>query len=224
MPTDVLVIGAGLVGACVARALAETGRTVTVAAALGVGEGATQRAVGLIMADPVLPEPTQAGARDLAGWAARLNVSARPVNVRWYPRLEALQLDDPAEPVEAKPAVLIDLAALTVRLLIHPAITVRQNVEVRAIERPRATPLSPLEAVADGIRIVAGRIVLATNAYAGLLSPYLADAILLARGAVWVSHPLDLGDLPGLAEPVVIGRGNLAAWAMQMANRVVGLS
>ena len=48
----------------------------------------------------------------------------------------------------------------TLRLLLHPAITVRQQVEIRAIERPRATPLSPLEAIAAGERISASRKIL----------------------------------------------------------------
>lgn len=211
MPIDTLVIGAGLVGACVARALAESGRSVTVATAQGVAEGATRRAIGLVAADPGHPVATEAGARDLLAWAGRLNVAARPVTARWYPNRNVMQLDDPAERVDARPAALVDLAKLTLRLLMHPAITVRQQVEIRAIDRPRAAPLSPLEAIASGERIVAGRIVLAANAYAGLLSPYLADAMTLARGAVWVSRPLDPGEFPGLTQPVVVGRGRLIA-------------
>jgi glycine/D-amino acid oxidase-like deaminating enzyme len=211
MPIDTLVIGAGLVGACVARALAESGRAVTVATAQGVAEGATRRSIGLVTADPEHPAATEAGVRDLLAWAGRLNVAVRPVTARWYPNRNVMQLDDPAERVDSRPAALMDLAKLTLRLLMHPAITVRQHVEIQAIERPRAAPLSPLEAIVPGERLFATRIVLAANAYAGLLSPYLADAMTLARGAVWVSRPLDPGELPGLAAPVVVGRGRLIA-------------
>lgn len=211
MPIDTLVIGAGLVGACVARALAESGRSVTVVTAQGVAEGATRRAIGLVTADPEHPVATEAGARDLLAWAGRLNVTTRSVMARWYPNRNAMQLDDPAERVDARPAALVDLAKLTLRLLMHPAITVRQQVEVRAIERSRATVVSSLEAIVAGERLFASRIVLAANAYAGLLSPYLADAMTLARGAVWVSRPLDPGELPGLTQPVVVGRGRLIA-------------
>ncbi len=211
MPIDTLVIGAGLVGACVARALAESGRSVTVVTAQGVAEGATRRAIGLVAADPQHPVATEAGARDLLAWAGRLNVASRSVTARWYPNRNVMQLDDPAERVDARPAALVDLSKLTLRLLMHPAITVRQQTEIRAIERPRATATSPLEAIIPGERLFATRIVLAANAYAGLLSPYLADAMTPARGAVWVSRPLDPGELPGLAAPVVVGRGRLIA-------------
>jgi len=208
---DALVIGAGLIGACVARLLAEAGRSVTVMTAQGVADGATRRAVGVAMADPQRSERSEPGLRELLDWATRLRVPFREVAARWLPREGAVRLDDPAERVEQRPAALIDLVALSVRLLNHPAISLRQRIEARGLSRVGAQPLSPLEAVVSGERLLGDRVILATNAYAGLISPYLADAITLARGAVWVSRPLDPGELPALSQPVVVGHGRILA-------------
>jgi len=58
--------------------------------------------------------------------------------------------------------------------------------------------------------------VLATNAYTGLLSPYLADAVRVVRGVVWRSWPQSR---PRLSMPVAIDQARVVA-AQTLDTRV----
>ena len=83
---------------------------------------------------------------------------------------------------------LFDVDMLTTRLLQHRGITVHTGIEVGQLEWH--ADASKMLALARGYTIRADSVVLATNAYSGLLSPYLADSVQYARGAVWTSHLL----------------------------------
>ncbi len=221
---DVVVVGAGLVGALVAHALASLGRRVAVLEARCVGQGATARAVGLVTPQltPAALPGTVRGVDEMTNLALRLGMapnSCRVLHLATRPAgLDALREfhqsfggDRPKLMWEARPSalpagftaglishysVLVDVAALTAKLLQHPNITVRENTEVHALE----WHAGKLVVLAHGVTVYCAALVLATNAYVGLLSPYLADAVRLVRAYAWTSRPL--GDQPVLAERV----------------------
>jgi glycine/D-amino acid oxidase-like deaminating enzyme len=238
---DAVVIGAGLFGAMAAYHLANNGRRVAVLDAQKTAQGATARAIGLAtpqLTPSALPS-TVRGVDALTALTIGLNLSPRSCQVMHLATepagLDALrqqaaliQTDRPRLQWEthsdvlpegfstglvAGYSVLFDIAELTHKLLAHPRITVRENAEVQALEHRGARIL----VLAQGYTVQCAALVLATNAYAGLLSPYLADAIQIARGYTWLSRPL--GDAPHLEEqvhktvtmPLMIDEGRLVA-------------
>jgi glycine/D-amino acid oxidase-like deaminating enzyme len=246
---DAVVIGAGLVGAMVAYHLASDGRRVAVLDAQRVGQGATSRAIGLAtpqLAPPALPD-TLRGVDALTTLAMRLNLSPRSCRVMHLAtqqagvdalrgRAESFSGDRPRllweTHADALPegftgglvagySVLFDIVELTNKLLEHPRIIIRENAEVQAFEHRGARVL----VLAQGYTLQCAALVLATNAYAGLLSPYLADAVQVARGYTWLSRPL--GDEPDLEEqvqkavcmPLMIDDGRMLA-ALGLDNRL----
>jgi glycine/D-amino acid oxidase-like deaminating enzyme len=220
---DVLVIGAGFTGSMIAARLAEAGAKVAVFDAQPVASGATRRAIGLVT--PSLNanhiDMTLKGAATLSRLAAQHGVLPRlcsAVHLASQPD----QSDELRSRIDADVipngyggglsvlnSALIDLPLLTVKLLQHPEITVHPNIEIQSLEWKRGV----LHALADGYTIRADTVVLATNAYAGLLSPYLAEAIRFVPGVTWSSRPL--GDdgavqlsLP-LGSPLIIDDGKM---------------
>jgi glycine/D-amino acid oxidase-like deaminating enzyme len=217
MDADILVIGAGLVGACIANRLAGDGLRVAVVDAGGIGQGATRRAAGL--ATPRLTSEhladTARGTDAITNMALRLGVvpracrvlhlTSKPADVdALRERLDALNgaTANPKLTWETEPGLvpegfgggilvhqsaLIDPVALTTKLLQHSNIAVQENVEIQSLEWHGAT----LTALSQDHTIRASAAVLATNAYAGTLSPYLADAVDVVRGIMWSSHPLE---------------------------------
>jgi glycine/D-amino acid oxidase-like deaminating enzyme len=224
LATDVLVIGAGLVGAMIAAHLAERNVRVGIVDAQRVGQSATRRALRLatLSPHPSHLHETKRGLERLRHIAARHGVllqSCSVVHLATTPeRREALQrlaeanadagiewTDQP----DALPAglgggllvhdsALVDIDRLLVRLLRHPNITVRQHAEVFKLESRHDMTY----VLCKGYTLSAPCVVLATNAYVGLLSPYLADSVRAARGAVWTSRPLDDGAAGSLHLPM----------------------
>ena len=238
---DAVVIGAGLVGAMIAHHLANAGKRVAVLDARKAAQGATSRAIGLAtpqLAQTALPD-TLSGVDDLTSLAIRLNIEPSSCRVLHLAteqadvdalreQFESFRGDRPRlnwEPSSgALPegfngglvvgySVLFDIAALTRKLLDHARITLRENAEVQALEYRNGRSL----VLAHGYTIPCTALVLATNAYTGLLSPYLADAVQAARGYSWLSRPLN--DQPALAKqaqkvvpmPLIIDGGRLTA-------------
>jgi glycine/D-amino acid oxidase-like deaminating enzyme len=212
---DVLVIGAGLIGAMIANQLANGGRRVAVVDAQKAAQAATRRAVGI-----ATPHPTRAHISDtvhgvdlITNLALQLAVSPRACRVMHVASTpaatdalraacEELKGNRPKLLWETKPgavpagysggmvvhnSVLLDLDVLTIRLLQHTNITMREDIEIQALDASN----SSISALASGYTVRANAIVLATNAYAGILSPYLGDAVRLVRGVTWSSKPLD---------------------------------
>jgi glycine/D-amino acid oxidase-like deaminating enzyme len=212
--TDVLIIGAGLVGAMVANQLADKGLHVAVVDANGVANCATRRAAGL-----ATPQLSAATAVDTArgvdiitntvlrhGLTPRacrvLHVASTPGGTdalrALYEGLQGrLKMSWETKPgvvpegftagVLVHHSLLLDLAALTAKLLQHPRIAMQPNVEVQSLESDRGM----MNALASDYTIRSDTVVLATNAYAGLLSPYLADAARVVPGVAWSSRPLE---------------------------------
>ena len=81
-----------------------------------------------------------------------------------------------------------DVDMLTTKLLQHRGVTMHAGIEVSQLEWHAEA--DKMLAMAQGYTIRADAVVLATNAYSGLLSPYLADSVQFARGSVWTSHLL----------------------------------
>ena len=83
---------------------------------------------------------------------------------------------------------MFDVDMLTAKLLQHRGVTVHAGIEVSQLEWHAEA--NKMLAMARGYTIRTDAVVLATNAYSGLLSPYLADSVQFTRGAVWTSHLL----------------------------------
>ncbi len=211
LATDVLVIGAGLTGAMIAAHLADRNACVGVVDARQVGQGATRRALGLAIPSlhPTHIHETKYGLERLKHIAAQRGAllhSCSVVHLATSPeRQRALQqlaeavrdagLEWTAQPDVLPPgfdggllvhdSALVDVDRLLVHLLRRPNITVRQHAEVFRLERSGDMTY----ALCKDYTVAARCVVLATNAYVGLLSPYLADALRAARGAIWSSQP-----------------------------------
>lgn len=224
--TDVLVIGAGLTGAMIAARLADQNVRVGVVDAQQVGQSATRRALGLATTNPqpAHREETAHGVELLKHVAAQHGVllqSCHTLHLASTPErqqtLQDIAETEPKAQIEwtTQPDVLppgysggllvhdsalVDVATLMIRLLQHPNITVRQFAEVFKLEWHRDRTYALCKEYTVGARCV----VLATNAYAGLLSPYLADSVRGVRGAIWSSRPLrDRVDVAGAARAIM---------------------
>jgi glycine/D-amino acid oxidase-like deaminating enzyme len=247
---DVLIIGAGVTGAVIAATLAEAGMKVALMEAMSVGGGATRRALGIATLDPreAHVQETARGLNLFKQLAQRRGVllqSTPALHLATTPEREAAlrsvagahndshlewitdasQLPNGfAGGLLAHDSALVDLDLLLMRLLQHPNIVVRQDVEAYDLQFSRDT----MVVLGRGYTIHAPRVVLATNAYAGLLSPYLSESVRIARGMVFTSHPLNGDGQPVLhALPMLVNDGSLmlsparegrvkaAAWSWQ---------
>jgi glycine/D-amino acid oxidase-like deaminating enzyme len=227
--TDILVIGAGLTGAMIAARLAEQGRNVAVIDAQLAGQSATRRTLGLATPVPHAAhfETTWRGAQLLSRMAARHGVPTQPTRVLHLAStpageasLRALAAQQPARlewttqsgllpqgfasGLLVQDGVLVDAGLLVVRLLQQPGVMVKQNVEATRLEARDGLTY----ALCNDTIAAARHVVLATNAYTGLLSPYLAESARGARGAVWTSFPLR-GDGPKFSLPILVDEAAL---------------
>ena len=254
---DVLVIGAGLIGAMIANKLANTDRRVTVVDAHKVAQGATQRAIGLLTpklnAEFLLD--TTRGVDVVGEMAVSLGVPARAQRVlhlastpadtfALHELCNSLNSSKPKLTWETRagllPAgydgglvvnnsLLVDIEMLTARLLRHAGIKVYEDIEIESLVNRDGR----LSALARGHTVRTDAVVLATNAYAGMLSPSLADASRVGRTVTWSSHPMNEQEalmarvLQALPVPLVIdqahmivaqdlnGRLRIGAWARE---------
>ncbi len=209
------MIGSGLVGATIANHLANAGRRVAIVDALKPAQAGTRRAVGIAtpLMTPNYIADTVRGVDGITNLAMRLAVSPRACRVMHLATApsdtEALQLAAASfkdkrpkvlweNKTDAVPTgfsggmivhngVLLDLGLLTNRLLQHPYISVHDNIEIQSLDSSN----NRLTALAHGHSICANAIVIATNAYAGSLSPYVGDSVQMARCVTWSSRPLD---------------------------------
>jgi glycine/D-amino acid oxidase-like deaminating enzyme len=227
--TDVLIIGAGLTGAMIAAQLAEQGARVAVVDAQQVGQSASRRALGIATPDPSAAhfDETSRGFELLNRIAAKHGIPLQSTNVLHLattpehetalrdlaalhaPRLEWTTLADVLPPsftsgLIAHDGALVDMDYLIVRLLMQPGIQLRQYAEVTRLEARDGVTY----ALCSNVTAVARHVILATNAYAGLLSTYLADSVQGARGAVWVSCPLR-ESAAKFPSPILVDGGSL---------------
>lgn len=229
-PLDVLVIGAGLTGAVVAAHLAERGARVAVVDALQAGAGATRRAMGLATICPNaahLAETSRgldmfkhlaARAGVLLNSCSTLHLASTPARaaelralatdrrdgapIEWTERGELL-LPGYSGGLIAHNSAQLDLAAFIQALFRHRAIQVREHTEVTRIEARDGAVF----ALCRSCTIIAARVVLATNACVGTLSPYLAESLRPARGTTWASRPMREAGPPSYPMPIVIDDG-----------------
>ena len=236
---DVLVIGAGFAGAMIAANLAEQGAQVSVIDALHVAAGATRRTLGLATPSltPAHVKETAQGVQRLTQIAAQHGVLPQACRVLHVastaPRADALRLNglsltDAQFKWETSPSLVpsgfggglsvdgsavLDIGMLTTKLLQHRGITVHTGIEVSQLEYHEGRMM----ALAAGYTIRANSVVLATNAYCGLLSPYLSDAVQFARGMVWTSRMIeasepnddDADDVADIQMPLIVDNGRL---------------
>lgn len=228
---DVLVVGAGLTGAMIAAQMAESGLRVGVVDAQRVGQGATARAIGLATLDPSAAhfDQTAHGMDLLRGIADRNRVRLQSCSTLHLSStaegtsgLQRAAADHPASRLEwiAQPEMLprgfaggllvhdgalVDMDRLVTRLLQHPRIVVKQNVEITRLESREGK----MYALGREHTLAAKCVVLSANAYIGMLSPYLAESVRVARSAVFVSHPLRDGTATKYALPAVIDGGQM---------------
>lgn len=230
---DAIVIGAGLMGACAADALARAGQRVIVVDALSPGSAAARCAIGLACASLTAHDiaQTQRGARMLGEMAARLGAETRATRVLHLAakpekrdalrgRLPELAEAELSPRWEASPAivpdgfggglsvsggVVFDLPKLIHAALAQPGIQVLAGAQINKIEDYGARI-----ALGRDHTLSADKIVLATNAHSGLLAPYLAESSATARGVTWISHPLTSGWYTQMrAMPLVIDEGRV---------------
>ena len=247
---DVLIIGAGVTGAVIAATLAEAGMKVALLDATSVGGGATRRAMGIATLDPREAHVAETAhglalLKQLAQRRGALLHTTPALHLATSPEREAAlrevasahnasQLEWIADASRlpqgfaggllAHDSALVDLDLLLMRLLQHPNIIVRQEVEVFDLQFIHDGTV----VMGRGYTVHARRVVLATNAYAGLLSPYLSESVRIARGMTFTSHPLNgaaqsiLHALPILVNdaglmlaPARESRIKAAAWSWQ---------
>jgi glycine/D-amino acid oxidase-like deaminating enzyme len=220
--SDILIIGAGYTGAMIAAKLAELGAQVSVVDALHVASGATQRALGLAMPclDPRHAKDTVHSLQVLLHTATQHGVmphGCRVLHLGSTPsRADALRnlwlslAETEVQGLfkwETSPMVVpqgfgggllvdgcatLDVGMLTTKLLQHRGIAVHTGIQINKIEHVAGQNI--MLALADGYTIRSQVVVLATNAYSGLLSPYLADALQFVRGVVWTSRIINFKD------------------------------
>lgn len=215
---DVIVIGAGLVGAMIAHRASQQGKRVIVIDALRPGDGATRRAVGIAAPslDPALTRPTLQGTHAIAALADELGVPHRQTRVLhlasaaraadglrermpaladagMHARWETSPLVVPngfGGGLSVAPAVTLDAPSLVAALL-SPH---RGGAGVRVLPETHVHSLAHdggvMWALCDGFTVSGVSVVLATNAYSGLLSAYVAESARAVRGVTWVSRPL----------------------------------
>ena len=211
---EVLVIGAGFIGAMIANQLANTDRRVTVVDAHKVAQGATRQAVGLVT--PRLTkehlQDTTRGVGIVNNLAMGLGVPSKACRVLHLANspADSLALHElcnvlgsgkPKLTWETSPSIipagfdggvlsysglLVDIEALTARLLRHVGIKVYEGIEIQSLDFHDGR----LSAMAHGHTVRTDAVVLATNAYAGMLAPTLADAARVVRTVSWSSRPL----------------------------------
>ncbi len=218
LTTDVLVIGAGLTGAVIAAQLADRNARVGIVDAQRVGQAATRRALGLATISPHMAHirETKYGLERLKRLAAQHGALLQSCSVihlaTTRERERALQQLAEAVPdaglewttqrdllpsgfaggLLAHDSALVDVDLLLVRLLRHPNIAIRQYAEVFRLESAGEVTY----ALCKDLTITAYCVILATNVYVGLLSPYLADSVRGARGAIWSSQPPQAAGAP----------------------------
>ncbi len=232
---DVIVIGAGLTGALIAARLADQGMRVQVLDAHKAGHGATRHGLGLVTPDP---QPahfarTRQSGEQLKQIAAPLGALRQTCDVIYAASSPTAQralaqlmqtadgvawLSATSEPLPGglsgglvvKGAAQINLDYLLVHLLRRPGVSVRQHTEVLSLESEEAG--KGIFVMCRHDTFFAPRVVLATNVHVGTISPYLAESLRPARGALWVSHPLTPSALPALLlrQPLVIDGGQAA--------------
>ncbi|MCS6774657.1 MAG: FAD-dependent oxidoreductase [Anaerolineae bacterium] len=231
MPTrtlhiDVLVIGAGVTGATIAAQFAEQGALVGVVDALSSSRAA--RAELSLVTPHLHPDHFATTARGVEQFVQRCTqygVPYQPCEVLHAATTQrgeaqmrtaiaqyASVLRDWIGPTARgaggsvgfiiRKSALVDASQLVARMLEHPNIILRQSVEVLGLDYRGGV----MYALASGYTFTAKWVVLATNAFTGLLSPYLAESVRFATGALWQSYPLRSGVL--LPErPVVLDDG-----------------
>jgi len=114
-------------------------------------------------------------------------------------------------------SAVLDVGMLTTKLLQHRGISVHTGIEVSQLEFHEGRMM----ALAAGYTIRANSVVLATNAYCGLLSPYLADSVQFARGVLWTSRMIEANannddndgdeadDMTAIQMPLMVDNGRL---------------
>lgn len=239
---DVIVIGAGLVGAMIARQLAQSSLRVIIVDALRPGEGATRRSIGLAAPslDPALTPDTLQGAHAIAALADELGVPYRQTRVLHlsesargadalrakagalasaglHARWESSPLVVPngfGGGLSVAPAVTLDLRSLVAALLTPQADHGRLTLLQDVHVHSLSNERGVMWALCDGFTLSARTIVLATNVYAGLLSAYVAESTHVARGVTWVSRPLAHASHGALRTlPLCVDDGRLLASA-----------
>ena len=231
---DVIVIGAGLTGALIAARLAEGGARVHVLEAHKAGHAATRWALGVLTPDPqpahfARAQQSSAQLMRIAEQAGALRRTCDVVHFAASPAAQRAleQLAQTAEgvaPCSAPDAPFAELGSafvvrhsaelgvdyLVVQLLRRRGISVRQHAEALALESDEAG--GGVFVVCRRDTFFAPRVVLATNAYVGALSPYLAESVRPVRGAVWVSHPLPPAAVQSLSlhQPLIFEGGQIA--------------
>ena len=224
----------------IAANLAEQGAQVSVIDALHVAGGATRRALGLATPslNPAHVKETAQGVQRLTHLATQHGVlpqACRVLHVASTParadalRLNGLSLSGTQFKWETSPSLVpsgfggglsvngsavLDIGMLTTKLLQHRGITVHTGIEVNQLEFHEGRMM----ALAAGYTIRASSVVLATNAYCGLLSPYLADSVQFARGVLWTSRMIeanpiseddDADDVVPIQMPLIADNGKL---------------
>jgi glycine/D-amino acid oxidase-like deaminating enzyme len=225
---DVIVVGAGLTGALIAARLAEQGLRALVLEAYKAG---SRQPLGVLTPDPqpahfARTRQSSAQLRRIAEQAGALrrtcdviHFAASPAPQRALDQLAQIASDvapfsaPAALPAELGSALVVrhgaelDVDYLVVQLLRRPGISVRQHVEVLALESDEAR--GGVFVMCRRDTFFAPHVVLATNAYVGTLSPYLAESVRPVRGAAWTSHPLPSHALP-MRQPMIFEGGQAA--------------
>lgn len=229
MHHDVLVVGAGLMGALIAARLAEQGARVVVVDALGAVGSATRRALGLVVPQPSHWSTTLRGVELMRQVCADYGVPARACRVaylathegtrarllsiahtttdapaQWHDAIPIRQ-DAAAEGLLADAGLLVDLEQLCAALLRRHNLVVHHPVEIVRLERNT----DAIYALARGYTLSASWIVLATNAFTGLLSPYLGESVQFMASVTWRSYPRP-AHAARFEQPIVVDEGAFA--------------